>query len=347
MNSILNRGRSTNCVDLKIIKQKEKEKDKENKPRMFGREITNFIESKSTSSKALDFSDRVHKPETKNKEFYERIAQEAMKKLNPIDKENYGKQYEMAEYAEEIYHYLQKIENDHIAKHGFMKNQPELNEKMRTVLIDWMVEVHQKFKLLPETLYLAVNLLDRYIEKEKIPKNKLQLVGVSAMLIACKYEEIYAPEVKDFIYITDKSFTKEEIVKMEQKILCKLKFEIAFPSAFRFLERYNKLAKGDDVCFFMAQYAMELSMLDYKMLRYTPSMMAASTISVAMKALKKPSIWNDVLKSQTNYTESDLASCVKDVCDILKGADKLSQQAAKRKFAQPKYKEVSKHKIEL
>lgn len=84
---------------------------------------------------------------------------------------------------------------------------------MRAILIDWLIEVHLKFKLLPETLFLTVNLIDRYLEKQVIPRTKLQLVGVSSMLIASKYEEIYAPEVRDFVYITDKAYSKEDILK--------------------------------------------------------------------------------------------------------------------------------------
>jgi len=76
-----------------------------------------------------------------------------------------------------------------------MEAQPDVNEKMRAILIDWLVEVHLKFKLVPETLYLTVSLIDKYLEKVVVNREKLQLVGVTAMLIASKYEEIYAPEV--------------------------------------------------------------------------------------------------------------------------------------------------------
>lgn len=86
---------------------------------------------------------------------------------------------------------------------------------MRAILVDWLVDVHNKFKLLPETLFLTVNIIDRYLEKVVIKRSQLQLVGVSAMLIACKYEEIYAPEVKDFVYVTDKAYTREEVLRME------------------------------------------------------------------------------------------------------------------------------------
>jgi G2/mitotic-specific cyclin-B, other len=100
-----------------------------------------------------------------------------------------------------------------------MESQEDINEKMRAILIDWLVEVHLKFKLVPESLYLTVNLIDRYLEKEQVNRQKLQLVGVTAMLVACKYEEIYPPIVKDFVYITDNAYTKEEILEMERKML--------------------------------------------------------------------------------------------------------------------------------
>ena len=90
---------------------------------------------------------------------------------------------------------------------------------MRSILIDWLVEVHLKFKLVPESLYLTINLIDRFLEREQVNRQKLQLVGVTAMLIACKYEEIYPPIIKDFVYITDNAYTKEEILEMERKML--------------------------------------------------------------------------------------------------------------------------------
>lgn len=119
--------------------------------------------------------------------------------------------------------------------------QTDVNEKMRAILIDWLIEVHHKFKLLPETLFLTVNLIDRYLSIQPIARQKLQLVGVTSMLIASKYEEIYAPEVKDFVYITDKAYTKEDILKMEASILANLDFSICVPSSYRFLERFSKV----------------------------------------------------------------------------------------------------------
>lgn len=78
-----------------------------------------------------------------------------------------------------------------------------MNENIRAVLVDWIINVHMKFKLMPETLFITVNLIDRFLSKYSIEKSQVQLVGVTSLLIATKYEEIYPPTLKDFIYITE------------------------------------------------------------------------------------------------------------------------------------------------
>ena len=124
-----------------------------------------------------------------------------------------------------------------------MNFQTDVNEKMRRILVDWLLKVHSKFKLLPETFYLTINIIDRYLSKEVISRKVLQLVGVTAMHISCKYEEIYPPEANDFVYITDNAYTKTELLDTEYKILKKLEFNLTFASAYRYLERYTKVTK--------------------------------------------------------------------------------------------------------
>jgi G2/mitotic-specific cyclin-B, other len=77
-----------------------------------------------------------------------------------------------------------------------MTKQPEMNTKMRAILMDWIIEIHYKFELMPETLYLCMYIVDRYMSLQPVPRAELQLVGVAAILIASKYEEIWAPEVR-------------------------------------------------------------------------------------------------------------------------------------------------------
>jgi hypothetical protein len=170
---------------------------------------------------------------------------------------------------------------------------------MRSILIDWLIEVHLKFKLVPESLYLTVNLIDRYLSKEQVNRQKLQLVGVTAMLIACKYEEIYPPIVKDFVYITDNAYTKEEIIEMEGKMLKTLDFNIQITSAYRFLERFAKIAKSEPLIFNLSRYLIELSLLHCKILRFANSNLAASALYLSLKMTRSPQPWPQILVSHT------------------------------------------------
>jgi G2/mitotic-specific cyclin-B, other len=163
--------------------------------------------------------------------------------------------------------------------------QTDINEKMRAILVDWLIEVHYKFKLLPETLFLTINLIDRYLERADVQRTRLQLVGVTAMLIACKFEEIYAPEVRDFVYITDKAYTREEILQMEYSMLSTLDFNITSASSLRFLERFAKISNASTQQFFMARYLIELPLIEYRMLKHNPSIQAASALYLAKKIL--------------------------------------------------------------
>lgn len=107
------------------------------------------------------------------------------------------------------------------------------------------------------------------------------------MLIASKYEEIYAPEVRDFVYITDKAYSKEEILQMEQTMLRQLSFNVTSPSSYRFLERFSKVVGSDTLLFNLSRYIIELPLIEYKMLKYNPSNLAASAIYLAHKILSK------------------------------------------------------------
>ncbi len=137
--------------------------------------------------------------------------------LNDKIKNKYDLQF-AEEYQEEIIPYLISLEYKKRINPNYMLNQNDINEKMRMILIDWLIEVHLKFKLLPETLFLTINFIDRYLQNNQTKRDKLQLIAVSSLLIACKYEEIYPPEISSFVYITDNAYKKEDILNYEIKI---------------------------------------------------------------------------------------------------------------------------------
>lgn len=114
-------------------------------------------------------------------------------------------------YVQDMYEHFRTKEGSTSVRPVYMEDQQYINERMRSILVDWLVEVHLKFKLVPETLYLTVNIIDRYLEKTEVTRPKLQLVGVTALLIASKYEEIYPPELRDLVYICDRAYSKNEV----------------------------------------------------------------------------------------------------------------------------------------
>ena len=246
----------------------------------------------------------------------------------------------VTEYHFEIFNHLKEQEFNFLPKYGYMKsNQNDINEKMRAILIDWLVDVHMKFKLVPETLFLTINLIDRYLEKKQILRTQLQLIGITAMLIACKYEEIYSPEIRDFVYITDQAYNKEDVIAMESEMLNTFDFNITTSSTFRFLELYNNFLKLDDSSFIFCRYLLELFLLDYRMLKYNPSLVAASTIYITLKITKKRE-WERI-PSLSSYNEDKLRDCAKDICLILDGVEKSNLKAVRKKFSLPKFMEVS------
>jgi cyclin B len=271
---------------------------------------------------------------------FKKVDEEINLKYPPV---KYNTNPELCEeYIEDIFEHLKETEFNHIPSAVYMKMQNDINEKMRGILCDWLVEVHLKFKLLPETLFLTVNLIDRYLEKKQILRTKLQLVGVTSMLIACKYEEIYAPEVRDFVYITDKAYTKEEILLMENEILSTLNYNITVPSPLRFCEVYRYFLKMDECTFMFCKYLLELFLIEYKMLRYNPSLLAASTIFITLKLTKKEP---EKILELSNYSEEKIKECSKDICSILDNVEKSSLQAIRKKYSLAKYLEVAKLKF--
>jgi len=220
--------------------------------------------------------------------------------------------------------------------------QPDINAKMRAILIDWLVEVHGKYKLKTETLFLAVNLIDRFLEKRSITRKKLQLVGVTGMLIAAKFEEIYPPEVRDFVYITDKAYEKEEILSMEVNMLTVLEFHLSCPTVAHFFERYQRVNGCDELHRFLLQYVLELTLPDFKMLRYSPSHLVAAATLLSNRMLHKQTAWPEALSKLSGLTELGIRGCAKEMCGLLETAERSPLQAVRKKFSQEKYLKVGK-----
>eukprot|EP00696_Hemimastix_kukwesjijk_P010775 gnl/Hemi2/23564_TR7910_c0_g1_i1.p1 gnl/Hemi2/23564_TR7910_c0_g1~~gnl/Hemi2/23564_TR7910_c0_g1_i1.p1 ORF type:complete len:429 (-),score=118.17 gnl/Hemi2/23564_TR7910_c0_g1_i1:107-1393(-) len=247
----------------------------------------------------------------------------------------------VAEYVEDIYKYLRRAEAIHQVSPGYMARQPDINEKMRAILVDWMVDVHLKFRLLPETLFLAIYILDRVLEKQSVSRSKLQLVGTAALLVASKYEEIHVPEMNDFIFISANFYTRDDMVKMESFILNTLEFKLTVPTTLTFLRRFCRIAKADARTEDMAIYLIELGQLELPMLKYSCSLSAAAALHCAMRVCAAGT-WTSSIRHHTLYSEAQLEPCVKALMAIGKASSNANLGATRRKYGVAKYHGVAK-----
>jgi len=249
--------------------------------------------------------------------------------------------FDCPEYANDIYQYLLEFEKQTRPKSKYMAKQPDINMNMRAILVDWLVEVAEEYKLHDETLYLAVNYIDRFLSQMSVLRGKLQLVGTAAMFIAAKFEEIYPPELGEFVYITDDTYSKKQVLRMEHLILKVLNFEMATPTPGVYLRRFNKWVSSDDTTESLSKYLAELSLVDGDpFLQYEPSLVAAASVCLARHTLGHSS-WPESLAQRSNISFADLQPCLKDLHSAYLNADKHAQQAVREKYANAKHHQAS------
>mmetsp|Transcript_7468 Transcript_7468/g.21093 ORF Transcript_7468/g.21093 Transcript_7468/m.21093 type:complete len:380 (+) Transcript_7468:501-1640(+) len=218
--------------------------------------------------------------------------------------------------------------------------QRDVNACMRGILVDWMVEVAEEYHMVPETLYLSVNYLDRVLSVLPIPQKKLQLVGVSCLMLASKYEEIFPQSLDEFSYITDRLYSKQDIKECEMEVLRTLKYELTVPTIRPFLKRCLQAAKGGSKLEFLANYICELALLDYGMLQFLPSMIAASSVILAQITLNLP-VWSSTLSYYSGYSKQELRDCARALHKLFSNAKKSGITAVSDKYAMHRYKCVS------
>jgi len=244
-----------------------------------------------------------------------------------------------SEYAMEMFAYLRTLEEKTFLRAGHLSGSLT-SEKMRAVLIDWLVEVQIQFKLLQETLFGTIEILDRYmaIEGKSISRDRLQLVGVSCMFLAAKIEEVYAPAISDFVYITDDAYTQNDIKKTEIKILEALQFNLFRPLSLHFLRRYSKAGDVDVLQHSLAKYALEVALLDYSLVSVSGSELAASALFLSLLLLEPESnsntVWSPTLVYYSSYRRDKLLPTV---AKLALGIVGIAEKSCKLQGVRTKY----------
>jgi len=267
--------------------------------------------------------------------------------VKDIDAEDASNPQLCTEYALEIYAYLKQLEMRGSVRPDYLLGCPT-SDKMRAVLVDWLVEVQIQFKLLQETLFLTVNTIDRFlaIEGKTLHRSKLQLVGVAAMFLVSKIEEVYAPAVSDFVYITDNAYTEAEIRQMELRIIRALEFDLCQPIALNFLRRYSKAGDVDVLQHSLAKYTLEVCLLDYNLVSTSGSLLAAASLCLSLLLLDPAqsfeTVWNQTLSFYSGYTPEQVLEVVpKLATNMTKMHRSTKLQAVRNKYKSGKFMKVA------
>ena len=229
--------------------------------------------------------------------------------------------------------------------YGYMKNQKDINEQMRAILVDWIVEVHFNYHFKDETLFQTIWIIDTYLSYENISRNKLQLLGVTSLLISCKYNEVLYPTLNEFINMTDKAYEKKELIEMEPKILQKLDFNILVPTPLQFYDILTKIFNFDKKQYYLGKYFMESCLIDYNMLLFSSSIIALSCTYIVSKFyhIKEYKILYSINDKNYILQQNMIKESARQLCFLVNNLNQSNFLSIKKKYSLDKFGNVAQY----
>ena len=338
-----------------IVEKKETKAKKEIKPKQEIKEIKENKENKENVPNKVNTENKENKENkkvTENKELKKEYLDEDDKiRVKYFNISNINNIQIPKEYINIIYYNLLKEEEKGInpmPDYTYMSRQKEINDKMKSILVDWIIDVHFKFGFTDETLFMTISIIDRYLSICQITRTNFQLLGITALMIACKHEEIDLPKIDDFIYITDNAYVKNEVIKMEEDVLYKLNFSFLYPSPIKFFEYLSLHFGFSKKHHMMGKYLMESFLLDVKNVKYKPSIISCACAYIVMKFFKMANYHDSYNKKFYNldetverYSEHNIKECAKDICLLVDNINKTNYQACLKKYSKPEQEKVS------
>ena len=337
-----------NHENKKNIKEKEKDeiekKDEKNNIKENKKKIKNNYNSNNNDNKnEKDFYFILYEGEKKEDE---------EEKVLYFDTSNINNVQIPKEYLNTIYYNLLEEEMTELNPkpvHTYMKTQKEINEQMRSILVDWIIDVHHKFGFTDETLFMTILIIDRYCTIENITRIKYQCLGITALMIACKHEEINVPKVEDFIYITDNAYTKEEVFQMENDVLDKLNFCLLYPSPIKFYEYLSLHFNFSKKYHMLGKYLMESFLLDLKYIKYKSSVISCACAYIVMKFFKMPNYRHSydkkfyLVDENVNTIPNGLGvkDCAQDICVFVDNINNTNLLSCQKKYTKTEFEGVA------
>ncbi|KAL1512786.1 hypothetical protein ABEB36_002316 [Hypothenemus hampei] len=313
-----------------------------NKENIFGQTINKSINDKLIRQESLQLKSKLNDLKLKTTTTTTTKSNQLVYDPDLKDKED---PQLVAEYIVEILSYVRNAEDEFPIQENFL-NETKVSYKMRSTLINWLIEVHQNFNLELDTLHLCISIVDRYCQGNKnVERNIYQLIGTAALMVACKYEEIYLPDISDFVYVSDNAFTKKQLFEMELDIVKKLDFRVNYPISIFFLRRYNRIAVVKAEQHSLGKYILELALLEYNLAHVKPSMIAAATcclaIAVINEVMEPRRCWTPTLTYYTNYKYSDFKDILVELAHVIVKAESSKYTIAREKYSSAKYQKIS------
>ncbi|KAJ1359804.1 hypothetical protein KIN20_018605 [Parelaphostrongylus tenuis] len=244
------------------------------------------------------------------------------------------------EFSDDIYRYMRAREVKIRPKSNYMSRQDDINAEMRAILIDWLSDVVQEYKMHQETFHLAVSLVDRTLSKFRVNRERLQLIGTTAMMIASKYEEIYPPELKEFVYITDDTYTTEQITQMERVILNELGFDVGTPTSQWFGGRFARYQKATRKTINAMNMLLDLVLLEISYIAYRPSYIAAACLCYA-NVLTGPTPWSTEMESWSGIALNDISNLLRAIHDTFRNSSSSKFRSIPQRYSSPEFDYVA------
>jgi cyclin B len=229
--------------------------------------------------------------------------------------------------------------------YGYMASQSDINIKMRAILVDWLIEMHEKFNFKSQTLYQTIWLIDTYLSLKYIRRSDFQLLGLGCMYISCKFNEIFYPILKDCIEISDGAYTKEDLLNIEKDILKTINYNVLPPSKEDF---YNIIAKAfefGEKQYYLGKFFMENSLIDYNMIKYPSSVIAVACSYIVMKFFKIEN-YKKLYSTRIIYDKCPqkiIKDSARELCFLVKNLNNSEFKAIKKKYSSDKFFNVAQY----
>jgi cyclin B len=255
---------------------------------------------------------------------------------------------------DEMYLYYNDIGNIFVPKPYMIEKQTTITPEMRSILIDWLIDVCQIFEVDESDIWLCINIIDRYLEKNDILKSKFQLLGITSFFIVTKIEDVYPPDLQNLVYVCNNAYSKTEILKMELELIKEINYQLMVPTAYHFIIRYLNFFHANETTRYLTFYYAERNLQEYDTIKYEYNIFAAACIyssllqqSMHLSCMMSHNklIWPFSFQEFTGLQESDVRKVAKEIINNVSNTIISSKNGTllsiKKKFSSDKYLNVS------